>query len=68
MAGAAGADRGAARLDLARRLLEESDAPVERVLRQSGFGSAAAGRQAFLRRLGLTPSEYRQRFRSAGEG
>ena len=53
------------RVENARRLLEESTLPVQQVLYQSGFGSPVAGRRAFQKRLGLTPSEYRERFRSS---
>lgn len=54
------------RIEMARRLLEETDMPIQRAMLLSGFGSAAAGRRAFLRRLGLSPSEYGERFRSTG--
>lgn len=47
---------------IARRLLEETDLPVQHVILRSGFSSPGAGRQAFQRRLGLTPTEYRERF------
>ena len=53
------------RLENARRLLEESALPVQQVLYKSGFGSPVVGRRAFQKRLGLTPSEYRERFRSS---
>jgi transcriptional regulator GlxA family with amidase domain len=56
------------RIEIARGLLEERDIPVQEVARRSGFSTAEAARRAFLRRLGLTPSEYRERFRSAGQG
>jgi transcriptional regulator GlxA family with amidase domain len=53
------------RVEHARRLLEESKLPVQQALYKSGFGSPVAGRRAFRKRLGLTPSEYRERFRSS---
>ncbi len=53
------------RVENARRLLEETTLPVRQVLFKSGFGSAVAGRRAFQKRLRLTPSEYRERFRSS---
>jgi transcriptional regulator GlxA family with amidase domain len=55
-----------ARLDVARRLLEESAMPLDQVARAIGFASAASVRRVFLRRLSITPSQYRQRFRSSG--
>jgi transcriptional regulator GlxA family with amidase domain len=54
------------RVDVARRLLEQSDLPLKSVAYQAGFGSIASLRRAFLRRLGLTPIDYRRRFRSTG--
>ncbi|MFB7760803.1 GlxA family transcriptional regulator [Streptomyces xiamenensis] len=43
----------------ARRLLETSGWTVERIARETGFGSAANFRTAFRRELGMTPSAYR---------
>jgi transcriptional regulator GlxA family with amidase domain len=54
------------RMEVARGLLEDSGMSIQEVARRSGFGNAGAARRVFLRRLGLTPSEYRERFRSAG--
>jgi transcriptional regulator GlxA family with amidase domain len=56
------------RLDVARFLLEGSRLSVASVAQRSGFGSARAMRRAFLLHLGSTPSDYRERFRSAGDG
>ncbi len=53
----------AARLELARRRLEESELPVAAVARECGFGTAENMRRAFKRRLGMTPREYRNRCR-----
>jgi len=50
------------RVEAARERLEGSDVPVEAVARAAGFGSAETMRRAFLRVLGITPSEYRARF------
>ncbi|MFC5266507.1 GlxA family transcriptional regulator [Kribbella qitaiheensis] len=44
----------------ARRLLEESDWPVERIASATGFGTAANFRSAFRREVGTTPSTYRK--------
>ena len=56
----------ATRVDIARRLLEESNSPIKTIAYAAGFGSTATLRRAFLRRLGITPVEYRQRFRTTG--
>ncbi len=53
------------RVDSARRLLEAGPAGVERVAAQCGFGTVETMRRAFHRRLGVSPGEYRQRFRAA---
>jgi transcriptional regulator GlxA family with amidase domain len=53
------------RLEAARRRLEESDDAVEHVAAACGFGTAETMRRAFLRALGVAPTEYRRRFRSA---
>jgi transcriptional regulator GlxA family with amidase domain len=49
----------------ARRLLEESDLPVEAVAWRCGFGTAASLRDHFRRATATTPSSYRRSFRSA---
>ncbi|KWV57259.1 AraC family transcriptional regulator [Bradyrhizobium macuxiense] len=52
-----------ARVDSARRLLEDSDMPLQRVASSCGFASPDTMRRAFMRRIGTGPSEYRERFR-----
>ncbi len=52
-----------ARVEAARRLLEEGDAGVEDVAAAVGFGSAETLRRAFLRRVRVGPAAYRSRFR-----
>ncbi|WP_202803423.1 GlxA family transcriptional regulator [Streptomyces sp. AA0539] len=47
------------RILLARRLLESSDRPVERIAAASGFGTAGHFRAVFRREVGVTPSAYR---------
>jgi transcriptional regulator GlxA family with amidase domain len=47
----------------ARRLLEDSDLPVEAVAWRSGFGTAASLRDHFRRATATTPSAYRRSFR-----
>lgn len=51
------------RIDAARRLLEETALPLDQVARRSGLGTAASARRAFLRRLGLSLRQYRERFK-----
>jgi transcriptional regulator GlxA family with amidase domain len=53
-----------ARLEVARRLLEETDDSVARVATASGFGTAETMRRVFLRALRTGPTEYRRRFRA----
>jgi transcriptional regulator GlxA family with amidase domain len=53
------------RVEAARRRLEESADGVEAVATRSGFGTAESMRRAFLRTLGIPPSAYRGRFRTA---
>ncbi|OEZ99550.1 HTH-type transcriptional regulator CdhR [Duganella phyllosphaerae] len=54
----------AQRLALARRLLESSDAAIEVVAQQAGFGSALSLRQHFKAALQLSPSAYRKGYRN----
>ncbi|AOS63663.1 GlxA family transcriptional regulator [Actinoalloteichus hymeniacidonis] len=56
---------GRQRVDLARRLLEETDLPVDRVALASGFGTPASMRQHFQAALGVSPSGYRGTFRGS---
>jgi transcriptional regulator GlxA family with amidase domain len=51
------------RVDTARKLLEETDAPLKTVAFNCGFHSATHMRTTFARRLNVTPKQYRQRFR-----
>jgi transcriptional regulator GlxA family with amidase domain len=51
------------RVDTARKLLEESDAPLKTVAFKCGFHSATHMRTTFARRLNVTPKQYRARFR-----
>ena len=52
-----------ARIEAARRRLEESTDGVDKVAADCGFASAEVLRRAFLRRLRVPPSAYRARFR-----
>ncbi len=55
----------AARIEAARRLLEETPRPVGWVARRCGFGDDERMRRSFIRRIGVAPSDYRARFHSA---
>jgi transcriptional regulator GlxA family with amidase domain len=51
-----------ARLETARRLLEESDDGVEAIARRAGFGTSETMRRTFVRVLHINPNDYRKRF------
>jgi transcriptional regulator GlxA family with amidase domain len=53
----------AARIERARIALETGDLPVEEVARQCGFGTVETMRRAFRRQVGVSPADYRTRFR-----
>jgi len=50
------------RVETARRLLEDSHDDLETVCAASGLGTTESMRRAFLRIVGVPPSEYRERF------
>jgi transcriptional regulator GlxA family with amidase domain len=52
-----------ARVDAARRLLEGGDAALKAVAFDCGFSSADRMRLVFVKRLRITPADYRARFR-----
>ncbi|MFF2195844.1 GlxA family transcriptional regulator [Streptomyces sp. NPDC058157] len=54
----------AVRVELARRLLETTDCPLDQVAAGSGLGSAETLHRAFRRQLATTPAAYRRRFRT----
>jgi transcriptional regulator GlxA family with amidase domain len=54
-----------ARIEAAQRALAERDDPVESIARHYGFGTAETLRRAFHRLVGIAPSDYRDRFRTA---
>jgi transcriptional regulator GlxA family with amidase domain len=56
------------RLDMARSLLQDSTSPNKMIAYAAGFGSTATLRRAFRRRIGITPAEYRHRFRTTASG
>ncbi|GAA2125849.1 GlxA family transcriptional regulator [Actinomadura napierensis] len=53
------------RVDLARRLLETTDLPVDRIAERAGFGTSASLRQHLVASIGVPPSAYRHTFRAA---
>jgi transcriptional regulator GlxA family with amidase domain len=53
-----------ARVDAARKLLESSGAALKAIAYDCGFGTADRMRIVFAKRLGVTPMQYRERFRS----
>lgn len=50
------------RVNLAQRLLEEADDPIELIATKVGFGTAAVMRHHFSRWRGTTPQAYRRTF------
>ena len=56
------------RLEAAQRGLERGDASVKQVAAICGFGDEERFRRAFLRNLGVAPSQYRDRFAGVARG
>lgn len=56
------------RIDHARRLLERTDLPIERISSEAGFGSAVGLRAHFADAVGVSPSAYRRTFRAEHPG
>ena len=54
-----------ARVDAARKQLESTAAALKTIAYDCGFGTADRMRIVFARRIGVTPMQYRERFRSA---
>lgn len=52
-----------ARVDAARTLLESSEVALKTVAWDCGFGTADRMRIVFVKRIGATPAQYRERFR-----
>ncbi|TMR35519.1 helix-turn-helix domain-containing protein [Actinomadura geliboluensis] len=53
----------AQRVERARRLLEETDLPVDRIAERAGFGTAASLRRHLQAAVGVAPTAYRATFR-----
>lgn len=51
-----------ARIDAARALLENGDAPIKTIAYECGFGDANRMRSTFVRSFGVSPQHYRQSF------
>ncbi|MBW0105316.1 GlxA family transcriptional regulator [Pseudonocardia sp. KRD291] len=58
----------ARRVELARRLLESTDLPVDRLAARAGFGSAAAMRMHLSTEIGMSPLAYRRAHRAPPDG
>lgn len=58
----------AQRLAQAQRLLECSNASIDRVADEAGFGTALSLRQHFRAQLHTSPSDYRRQFRAGQAG
>ncbi|OBF29104.1 transcriptional regulator [Mycobacterium sp. ACS1612] len=56
------------RTEAARRQLEETDDTVTVIAARCGFGSAETLRRSFIRRLGISPDQYRKTFAHAKTG
>jgi transcriptional regulator GlxA family with amidase domain len=52
------------RLEEAKHALETTDAPIEQVANEVGYEDASFFGRLFRRKVGLTPAQYRKRFRS----
>ena len=50
------------RIQTARTMLEETDAPIQKIAHLCGFETTDGLRRAFLRRLTVNPYQYRRRF------
>lgn len=60
--------RQALRIEQAKELLESSRLGLEQIVEQIGYRDLAAFRRLFLRSAGLSPAQYRQRFKGLPEG
>lgn len=56
------------RVLLAQQLLETTDAPITAVARRAGFGTIDNLRHHFVRRVGVTPQQYRRSFQTLDGG
>lgn len=56
----------ALRIEQAKELLEGTRLSLEQIVERIGYSDASAFRRLFLRQAGLSPAQYRQRFRRPG--
>lgn len=56
----------ALRVERAKELLEESRLGIEGIVEQVGYSDVPAFRRLFVREVGVSPAQYRQRFRCPG--
>lgn len=54
------------RTERARQMLQHTLLPVERIAWEVGYSDTSAFRKVFSRIVGLTPGDYRQRFKARG--
>lgn len=54
-----------ARSDAARRMLQDTEYPLQHIATVCGFGTVGNMRRVFVRNLGLRPLDYRQAFQTA---
>ncbi|MEX3010482.1 GlxA family transcriptional regulator [Hoeflea sp. TYP-13] len=50
------------RVELAKRILEETQTPTEEIALAVGYSDPTSFRRLFIRLVGVTPSDYRKRF------
>lgn len=55
-----------ARIRKAKRLLESTDWPLVKILGHIGYQDAGTFRRLFTNRVGMSPADYRRRFRNGG--
>jgi transcriptional regulator GlxA family with amidase domain len=53
-----------ARIDAVRRHLESTDISLTEIARRCGFSNASTLRRVFAKRLGISPVDYRERFKT----
>ena len=56
------------RVEKAKELLESTDLSVERIVGEVGYQDVSAFRRLFARIVGLSPAQYRRRFRRPSRG
>jgi len=56
------------RVEHAKRFLEESDLPIDKVTTEAGYEDASFFRRIFRRSTGLSPAQYRRVFQSLSRG